>query len=97
MAPNTLYRWYVRVKGNDSKASELWKFTTKENSAPTVSNLKPNGTDGHPFGALSLIWDAQDPDGDNLNFYVTIKREGDSSPSTTIVATNTYVAKNLRS
>ncbi|HOH54043.1 MAG TPA: hypothetical protein PLI33_03190 [Fervidobacterium sp.] len=95
LAPNTLYRWYVRVKGNDSKASELWKFTTKENSAPTVSNLKPNGTDGHPFGALSLIWDAQDPDGDNLNFYVTIKREGDSSPSTTIVATNTYVAKNL--
>ena len=95
LTPNTVYAWYVRVKGSDAKTSELWKFTTKENSAPTVSNLEPNGTDGHPFGALPLTWDAQDPDGDNLNFYVRIKREGDPSPEPTIVATNTYTAKNL--
>ncbi len=95
LKPSTAYVWYVRTKGSDAKTSELWKFSTKGNSAPTISNLKPNGTTGHPFGALPLTWDAQDSDGDDLKFYVKIKREGDVSPSPTVVATNTYVAKNL--
>jgi len=34
LKPNTTYRWYVRLKENDSIASEYWNFTTKENSLP---------------------------------------------------------------
>jgi len=96
LAPNTLYRWYVRVKGNDSKASELWKFTTKENSAPTVSNLKPNGETNQPFGSIALSWNVINEDDDVLSFVVTVTRFGDTKPIyETTVSTNSCVVKGL--
>ena len=96
LAPNTTYRWYVRVKGNDSKASELWKFTTKENSVPVISTPKPNGETNQPFGSIGLSWNAIDEDRDDLNFVVKVTRLGDTVPIyETTVATNNCVVKGL--
>ncbi|WP_448379339.1 fibronectin type III domain-containing protein [Fervidobacterium sp.] len=97
LKPNTIYRWYVRLKGNDSVASEYWSFKTKENSAPTVSNLKPDKTSGHPFGALALTWSAGDADNDDLKFYVKVYEAGKDKPVfETVVATNSAVVKDLK-
>jgi hypothetical protein len=97
LKPNTTYRWYVRLKGNDSVASEYWNFRTKENSVPIVLNLKPDKTSGHPFGALALTWSASDPDNDDLKFYVKVYEAGKDKPVfETIVATNSAVVKDLK-
>ncbi len=96
LAPNTTYRWYVRVKGNDSKVSDLWKFTTKENSTPVISKLKPNGLSNQPFGMLSLAWDSNDADNDDLTFKIRIYEKGKDAPVELEVATNTCVVKNLK-
>lgn len=96
LEPSTKYKWYVRLKGDDSNSSELRYFTTKENSAPVVYNLKPDGTTDHPFGALALTWDASDPDNDDLTFSVKVYLKGNSNPIyETVVATNSAVVKNL--
>lgn len=98
LKPNTTYRWYVRLKENDSIASEYWNFTTKENSLPTIGNLKPDNTSGHPFGALALTWDASDSDNDDLTFYVKVYELGKETTPVfeTTVATNSAVVKDLK-
>ncbi|HUM44467.1 MAG TPA: fibronectin type III domain-containing protein, partial [Fervidobacterium sp.] len=96
LRPNTTYRWYVRVKGSDAKTSDFWKFTTKENSAPSISNLQPNGLDGRPFGALALTWSATDADNDDLIFKVKVYEKGREIPQELEVSTDTCVVRNLK-
>lgn len=97
LKPGVKYRWYVRVKGTDAKVSDLWNFTTKMNNVPVISNLKPNNTEGHPFGAVALTWDAFDNDNDNLTFLVNVYEKGSDKPVyTTEVATNSCVVKGLK-
>jgi len=98
LKPNSTYRWYVRLKENDSIASEYWSFTTKENSLPTIGNLKPDNTSGHPFGALALTWYASDSDNDDLTFYVKVYELGKETTPVfeTTVATNSAVVKDLK-
>ena len=97
LAPKTQYRWYVRIKGNDSKASDLWRFTTKENSVPVLSNPSPNQPD-QPFGILALAWDSSDADNDKLTFKIKVYEKGKDTPvyELTEVDTNTCVVKNLK-
>ncbi|ODN31287.1 fibronectin type III domain-containing protein [Fervidobacterium thailandense] len=80
LRPGTSYRWYVRRAGTDSIASEMWRFKTRNNSAPVLSNPKPDKLYNEPFGALALTWDANDPDNDVLKFEVKVYRKGESTP-----------------
>jgi len=97
LKPFTKYKWYVRLKNDDSTSSELRYFTTKENSPPTVYGLKPDGTTDHPFGALALTWEASDPDNDNMIFAVKVFETGNSTPVVeTSSATNSAVVKDLK-
>lgn len=80
LRPNASYRWYVRRKGTDSVASEMWRFKTRENSAPVLSNPKPDKLDREPFGALALTWNAEDPDGDTLKYEVKVYKKGETTP-----------------
>ncbi|MCX7654080.1 MAG: fibronectin type III domain-containing protein [Fervidobacterium sp.] len=96
-SPEKKYKWYIRLTNNDSVSSSQWVFTTKKNTPPTVSGLLPNGTSGHPFGMLGLTWKASDEDDDDLTFTVRIYEKGKDKPYIeTSVATDTYLAKNLR-
>ncbi|MGC9772045.1 fibronectin type III domain-containing protein [Fervidobacterium islandicum] len=97
LKPDTKYKWYVRRKGNDSGASSMWYFTTKKNSLPSVYGLKPDKTEGHPFGALALTWNANDPDDDTLTFVVRVFEVGKDVPVyETTSATNSAVVKDLK-
>ncbi|AMW31960.1 fibronectin type III domain-containing protein [Fervidobacterium islandicum] len=97
LKPDTKYKWYVRRKGNDSGASSMWYFTTKKNSLPSVYGLKPDKTEGHPFGALALTWNANDPDDDTLTFVVRVFEVGKDAPVyETTSATNSAVVKDLK-
>jgi len=59
--------------------------------------LLPDGTSNHPFGMLGLTWKAYDPDDDDLTFVVRIYEKGKDKPYIeTTVATDTYLAKNLK-
>lgn len=95
--PNKNYKWYVRLTNNDAKASAQWVFSTKPNSAPTVSDLRPNGTSGHPFGALALSWKANDPDGDEMSFKISVYEAGKEIPFfVTTASTDTVSIKGLK-
>lgn len=97
LEPERKYKWYVRVSGDDSKASSLWNFTTEKNSPPTISSLSPDGTTGHPFGALALTWKASDPNDDELTFTVTVYEEGKDTPVfTQNVSTDACTVKSLK-
>ncbi|MEJ5257835.1 MAG: hypothetical protein WHS64_06265 [Fervidobacterium sp.] len=96
LKPTVRYKWYVRLRDDDSVASDVWYFNTKNNTPPSVSNLKPDKTSDHPFGALALTWSATDPDNDDLTFEVKVYLLGKTEPVfTTTVATNSAVVKNL--
>ncbi len=96
LKPNTAYAWYVRVKGSDAKTSELYRFTTKQNTAPKISALEPNGKTNQPFGQAALSWNAVDADADDLKFVVKVTRLGDTEPTyETTVPTNSCVVKGL--
>jgi hypothetical protein len=97
LEPGKKYKWYVRIHNDDSKASSLWTFTTTQNTAPTVSTLKPDGTSDHPFGALALTWNITDPDGDDLTSTIRIYEVGKDVPVVELrVGTDTCVVKNLK-
>lgn len=98
LSPDKKYKWYVRLTNNDSKSSAQWVFTTRKNTPPIVSGLLPDGTSNHPFGMLGLTWKAEDIDDDDLTFVVRIyeKDKEDKPYIETTVATNTYLARNLK-
>jgi len=74
LKPSKKYRWYVK-SGSSSKESSMWYFTTKSNSSPTLSNLKPKNAQNVRFDSLTLSWSASDPDGDDLMFIIRILEE----------------------
>ncbi|NUU97357.1 fibronectin type III domain-containing protein [Marinitoga sp. 1138] len=69
LQPDSEYKWYIEVE--DSKfatnVSDEFSFTTSQE--PTVSNLDPSGVEG-VAASENLSWNASDPDGDSLLYYV---------------------------
>ena len=90
-----IYYWYVIANdGFNEKSSEIYSIVV--NSAPTVTLSKPTDETEISGNSISLSWDSEDNENDNLKFDVYLDTK--TKPSK-IVSKNqtkdTYQAKNL--
>lgn len=80
LRPATQYRWFVRLRNDHSVMSDIWRFTTRNNTAPRVFDLRPDKLDGVPFGAVPLTWKFEDPDDDAVRFEVKVYKKNVEAP-----------------
>ncbi|HCZ07263.1 MAG TPA: hypothetical protein DHV12_09095 [Thermotogae bacterium] len=72
LAPGSTYFWQVAVSdGSTSVVGDIWNFQTRANAEPLPPST-PTPVDGaeEVASSVTLQWNCQDPDGDNLTFEI---------------------------